>query len=136
MLRIDATEPVAIPDIHAWNVNLMEERFATTAEIAYITTTGRMKEGIRASPNIPCSTRSVPIFVPSLPKFCYATLDQLRYRTTHPENFEGKRGNRPSYHLRNLVRYLYLERQSQRELLLPLLAERNQAEMERRMNAC
>ncbi|KAI9869776.1 MAG: hypothetical protein M1830_005099, partial [Pleopsidium flavum] len=29
MLRVKDAEPVAVMDIHAWNVNLVEERFAT-----------------------------------------------------------------------------------------------------------
>lgn len=66
---------------------------------------------------------------------CDAILDQLRYRTTHIENYGKETGNRPAYHLRNFVRYLYLERQSQRDLLLPLLAERNRAEMGQRIKA-
>ncbi len=135
MLRVEAAEPVAVMDIHAWNVNLVEERFATVPETACITFTAQTEQGTRILPKILSSARGVPIFVPSIPKICDAVLDQHRYRTTHAGNFQRKKGNRPAYHLCNFVRYLYLERQSQRELLLPLLAERNRAEMEQIVNA-
>ncbi|KAI9850135.1 MAG: hypothetical protein M1824_003652, partial [Vezdaea acicularis] len=134
MLRVEGSEPVAVMDINAWNVNLVEERFSTIPETACITFTARTEKGTRIVPEVLSSARGVPIFVPSIPRICDAVLDQLRYRTTHAENFQGKVGNRPSYHLSNMIRYLYLERLSQRELLLPLLAERNRAEMERRIN--
>lgn len=135
LLQVERAEPVAVMDIQAWNPNLVEERFATVPETAWITFSSQMGRGTRLLPKIRNSARGVPIFVPSIPRFCDAILDQLRYRNTHAEKFEGKKGNRPSYHLRNFVRYLYLERLSQREVLLPLLAERNRAEMEHRMNA-
>ena len=122
-------------DIYAWNVNLVEERFATVPETACITSSARTEEGTRIVPKILSSARGVPIFVPSIPKICDAILDQLRYRTTHAGDFPRAGCNRPAYHLGNFVRYLYLERQSQRELLMPLLAKRNRAEMERKVNA-
>lgn len=135
MLQVEDAEPVAVLDINAWNVNLMEERFATIPETAWITFSAQTERCSRIMPNIRSSARGVSFFVPSIPKICDAVLDQLRYRTTHAENFQGKRGNRPAYHLHNFTRYLYLERLSQRELLLPLLAKRNQAVMEQRINA-
>ncbi|KAI9801460.1 MAG: hypothetical protein M1833_002692 [Piccolia ochrophora] len=134
-LQVEDAEPVAVTDIHAWNVNLVEERFGTVPETAHITSSARTKEGMRTVPKVRSSARGVPIFVPSIPRCCDAVLDQLSYRDTYPEDFEGKMGNRPAYHLRNFIRYLYLERPSQRGLLLPLLAERNRAEMERRIDA-
>ena len=134
MLRVEDVEPVAVMDIHAWNVNLAEERFATVPETACITSTAQTKQGTRIIPKILSSARGILIFVPSIPKICDAVLDQLSYRTTRAENFQRNKGNRPAYHLRNFVRYLYLERRSQQELLLPLLAERNRAEMKRRVN--
>ncbi len=135
MLRVNDAELVAVMDIHAWNVNLVEERFGTVPETAYLTFTAQTEQGTRILPKIPSSAKGVPIFVPSIPIMCDAVLDQLRYRTTHAEDYQGKTGNRPAYHLMNFVRYLYLERQSQRDLLLPLLAERNRAEMEQRIKA-
>ncbi len=86
---------------------------------------GRKPHG-RILPKILRSAGGVPIFVPSIPKICDAVLDQLRYRITHADNFQSNTGN---YHLR------YLERQSQRDLLLPLWAQRNRAGMEQRMNS-
>ena len=135
MLEVEAAEPIVVKDIHAWNVSLAEERFATVPETACMTFAAQTKQGTRILPQKLSSARDVPIFVPSIPKICDAILDQLRYRTMHPENFQSKQGNRPAYHLGNFVRYLYLERQPQRELLLPLLAERNRAKMEQIVGA-
>ena len=58
-----------------------------------------------------------------------AQLDQARYHVTHPEDFPGLLGNRPRYHLRNFIRYLHLKL-TQREKVLPELAERNRGDME------
>lgn len=135
MLQVEDAEPVAVLDINAWNATLMEERFATVPETAWLTLSAHTERGSRVMPILRSSARDVPLFVPSIPRVCDALLDQLRYRTTHAENFRGKRGNRPAYHLQNFIRYLYLERLSQRKLLLPLLAERNQTEMEQMINS-
>ena len=63
-----------------------------------------------------------------------ALLDQARYRVIYAENFPGKLGNRPKYHLQNFVRYLHLEKLQQRERVPPELAERNWGEMEAIVN--
>lgn len=52
MLRVEAAEPVAVIDIHAWNVNLVEERFATVPETAFITFTAQIEQGTRIKPNV------------------------------------------------------------------------------------
>jgi hypothetical protein len=134
MLRVEDVEPIVVKDIYAWNPNLMEERFATTIETAYITVTSQIERGVRIIPKILSSVKDVPIFIPSIPRICDALLDQLRYRKTHAENFPKVLGNRPSYYLTNFIRYLYLERPSQQKLLLPLLADRNRGEMELMVN--
>lgn len=103
---------------------------APVPESASLTSTALTERGTRILPKILSSAKGVPIIVPLIPKICDAVLDQLRYRNTHAEDYQWKTGNSLAYHLRNFVRYLYLERQSQRELLLPLLAERNRMEME------
>jgi hypothetical protein len=134
MLRVEDVEPIVVMDILAWNANLMEERFATTIETAYITVTSEIEKGFQIIPKIRSSVKDVPIFIPSIPKICDALLDQLRYCVTLAENFHGDSGNDPSYFLTKFIRYLYLERPSQRNLLLPLLADRNRGEMELRIN--
>jgi hypothetical protein len=75
-----------------------------------------------------------PIYIPTIPRILDALLDQARYRVTYAENFPGKLGNRPKYHLQTFVRYLHLEKPQQRERLLPELAERNRGEMEEIIN--
>ena len=132
MLRVDNAKLVHVDDIYAWNVNLVEEKFAAIPEVIYTTFTAATERGAKLLPPVLSSARAVPIFVPSIPDICDAIIDQLRYRSNHPENYDGKQGNRPSYHLRNFIRYLYLDREVQQDLLLPLLNERNRAEMEKR----
>jgi hypothetical protein len=65
-------------------------------------------------------------------------LDALLYqaccRVIFAENFLGKLGNRPKYHLQNFVRYLHLEKLQQREKVLPELAERDRGEVEAIIN--
>ncbi|MCJ1282490.1 hypothetical protein MMC26_001813 [Xylographa opegraphella] len=109
MLDVEAAELVAVEDIHAWNSSLAEERFGTVPETASLTFTEMTKRGTRILPWTMSSAKSVPIFVPSIPRICDAVLDQLRYRTTLAEKFPRHKGNRPAYHLSNFVRYLYLE---------------------------
>jgi hypothetical protein len=71
-----------------------------------------------------------PIYIPNIPRIIDALLDQARYRVAYAEIFPEKGGNRPKYHLRNLVRYLHLEKPQQRGKMLSELAERNRREME------
>ena len=134
MLQVEDAEPVAVKDVYAWNANLVEERFATVPETACITCSTQSQSGTMIVPKILSSSRGVPVFVPSIPKMCNALLDQLAYLTNRKEDFSWK-GARPEYNLRNFIRYLYFERQSQLEVLLPQLAERNRTEMERRAKA-
>jgi len=73
------------------------------------------------------------MYVPSIPSFVNAYLDQVRYRQTH-NNYGSTLSILPCYHLLNLIRYIHLEKPYQREKLFPELAERNRADMEMRMN--
>jgi hypothetical protein len=75
-----------------------------------------------------------PIYIPSTPRMLDTMLDQVHYCITHPENFPGlvdwgPIDNRPRYHLRSFIRYLHLEKLTQREKVLPELAECNREEM-------
>lgn len=114
MLKIDG-EKIEVPDTHAWNVVLMEERFdlhllwAQAAPIGY---TKRKAGGVRILPLVRAQSTHMkyPIYIPTIPRIVDALLEQTRYRVTHAENFPGKSGDRPRYHLRNLVRYLHLEK--------------------------
>lgn len=135
MLSVDG-EKVQVPETHAWNVVLMEERFdlhpswAMAGSIGY---TKRMADGvvILTETRSQSADKKDPIYIPSIPRMIDAMLDQARYRVTHPEEFSNLiRGNRPRYHLRNFTRYLHLEKPTQRERVLPELAERNREEME------
>ena len=134
MLKVDS-EKIEVPDTYAWNEVLIEERFdldlswARAAPIGY---TKRKADGVRILPPTRAQSTDMnyPIYIPSIPRVLDALLDQARYRVMHAENFPGRGGNRPKYHLRNLVRYLHLEKPPQRERMLSELAERNRGEME------
>ena len=136
MLAVDNDGKVEVPDPHAWNVVLMEERFdlhPSWAQADSIGYTTKKANGVRILPPVRAQSADMkyPVYVPSLPRMFDALLDQARYRVTHAENFPGggRLGNRPRYHLQNFVRYLHLEKAQQRERLLPELAERNRGEM-------
>jgi hypothetical protein len=139
MLNIDG-EKIEVPDPHAWNVVLMEERFdlhplwARAASISY---TSRRTDGAMVLPPILAQSTDMtyPIYIPTIPRILDALLDQARYyRVTHAKNLPEKLGYRVNYHLRNFVRYLHLEKPQQREKILPELVERNRGEMEAIMN--
>lgn len=138
MLDIDG-EKIEVLDPIAWNVILMEERFdlhPSWAQASPIGYTKRRANGVMILP--PTLAQSAyakdPIYIPTIPRMLDALLDQARYGVTNAENFPGKVGLRTSYHLRNFVRYLHLEKPQQREKLLPMLAERNQGQMEAAIN--
>jgi len=57
-------------------------------------------------------------------------LDQASYRLAHAKNCPKDTGNRPSYHLTNITRYLHLDKQQQRRRVLPKLLEHNWEMME------
>jgi len=134
MLDVDG-EKIEVPDTLSWNVVLMEERFdlhPSWAQAVSISYTTRIKNGVMVLPPTPAQSADMkyPIYIPTVPRMLDALLDQARYRVTHAEEFPGKLGNRPVYHLQNCVRYLHLEKPQQRERVLPELAERNRGEME------
>ena len=133
-LKVDTTELIQVLDVLAWNTNLFEERFGTVEETAYRTFSATTARGTRVMPQVKSSLKAVPVFIPSIPNMCDALADQTRYRATHVEDVKKQMGNRPGYHLSNFVRYLYLERPSQRQLLLSLMAERNRGVMEDRID--
>jgi hypothetical protein len=130
---------VEVPDLFARNRNLMEDRFdpvtADVVSISYQTMIAAghsiLPEMLAQSPEPKC-----PVYVPSIPRFIDALLDQQRYRQAHAEtyNYVSILDTLPSYHLSNFIRYLHLEKPHQREKLMPELAERNRADMEARLN--
>ena len=133
MLNVDG-EKVEVPETHAWNVVLMEERFDLDISWANAVPIGysiRTANGVMILPAIRTQSadKKYPIYIPSIPRMLDAQLDQVRYRSTDPENFPLD-SNRPRYHLRNFIRYLHLEKPTQREKVLPELAERNRGELE------
>jgi hypothetical protein len=138
MLNVDA-EKIDVPNPHAWNVVLMKERFdlhpSRTQEVS-ISYSTRITDGVKVLPPTLAQSADMkhPISIPTIPRILDALLDQARYRVTHAENFSGKLGNRPIYHLETCVRYLHLEKPQQRERVLSELAERNRGDMEAIIN--
>jgi hypothetical protein len=140
MLNVDG-ETIEVPEPHAWNVVLMEERFdlPSWAQAVSISYTTRITDGVKILPpilaqSVQSANMKYPIYIPTIPRILDALLDQARYRVIYAENFPGKLGSRLGYHLRNFVRYLHLEKPQQQERMLPELAERNREEMKAIMN--
>ncbi|KAI9826018.1 MAG: hypothetical protein M1826_006816 [Phylliscum demangeonii] len=128
---------VEVPDFMAWNVVLVEDEFDPVGPDAdSISYHSRQAAGIRILHWVLSQTavRRRPIYVPSIPVFIDALLDQQRYRLAHPENYPDRRGTLPSYHLSNFIRYLFLESGHRRDRILSKLAPRNLLDMETRMN--
>lgn len=114
MLNVDG-EKIEVPDPNAWDVVLMEERFhlsllwAQAVPVSYAT---RITDGVKVLPPILAQSTDMkyPISIPTIPRMLDALLDQARCRVIYAENFPGKLGNRPKYHLQDFVRYLHLEK--------------------------
>lgn len=130
---------VEVPDLFAWNRNVMEERFdpvaADVVSISYQTLINAGRQIL--SPVLAQSSGSPnPVYIPSIPRFIDSLLDQHRYRLNHPETYKYNKipFSLPLYNLSNLIRYLHLEKPHQREKLIPELAERNRADMVMRLN--
>jgi hypothetical protein len=140
MLLVKDAEPIAVPDIQGQNRIIMDERFGkdhiSTAKLRYSHNITKRPGTMRILPIVRNSTRGALIFVPSIPKMCDALLSQIERRkvTMHLDNRRRKPSILPAYNVYNLIRYLYLEWPSHRELLLPLLGERSQAAMEQRLD--
>lgn len=134
MLKVDGAR-IEIPDTHAWNVVLKEDRFdlhpswAKAGSISYST---RIADGVMVLPPIRSQSADMkyPIEIPTIPRMLDALLDQARYRATHSEEFSLMSGNRPLYHLQASVRYLQLDKPQQQERVFSELAERNREMME------
>ncbi|KAI9651423.1 MAG: hypothetical protein M1829_003013 [Trizodia sp. TS-e1964] len=133
MLRVEGGK-IEVPDPHALNNVLMEERYdldpswAQADSIGYST---RRANGVRILPHaLAQSTKPpYPVYIPTLSRMLNALLEQANYRITHAENFPRSGGNRPMYHLNNAVRYLHLEKPQQQARLLPELEEPNRGMM-------
>lgn len=138
MLSVDG-DRIEVLEPHSWNVVLMEEYFdlhPSWAQAASIGYTTRIANGVQILPPARAQSADVkyPVYIPTIPRMLDALLYQAHFRATHAEDFPGRVGRRPQYHLRNFVRYLHLEKPQQREKLLPKLAERNRGEMEAAIN--
>jgi hypothetical protein len=134
MLKVDG-EKVEVPETHAWNPVLMEDRFdlhVSWANADSLSFTAKMANGVKILPAIRSQSPDInyPIYIPSIPRMLDAQLDQARFRIQHPNVLHSVLGNRPRYHLGNFIRYLHLEKPMQRKRLLQELSDRNRKEME------
>ena len=125
---------VEVPDLIARNSVLIEDHFDPGPESRTYTRQALTDKGLSWLPpqSIQTGKHRTPIFVPSIPRIIDACLDQARYWIVHPEIF-GLSTNRPVYHLRNFIRYLFLEHEKQQEKLLRELQQHNQADMKFRI---
>jgi hypothetical protein len=72
MLNVDG-EKVQVPETHAWNVVLMEERFdlhISWAKAVSISFTTRTANGVKIVPTIRSQSADIeyPIYIPSIPR--------------------------------------------------------------------
>ncbi|KAL3675691.1 hypothetical protein R1sor_025639 [Riccia sorocarpa] len=113
---------VEVPGPIGWNLNLVEERFDPVPWEGSISYQTKLAQGIRMLPDVLALSAAFhcPIYVPSIPCFVDALLDQIPSR---PDR------NMP-IPLSYLIRYLHLEKPCQRQKLMPELAKRNQEEMQ------
>lgn len=121
---------VEVPDLLTRNSVLIEDHFDPRSESRTYTRQALTDMGLSWLPphSIQIGKHRTPIFVPSTPRIIDACLDQARYRIVHPWIF-GLSTDRPVYHLRNFIRYLFLEHEKQQEKLLRELQQYNQADM-------
>ncbi|KAL3689378.1 hypothetical protein R1sor_015687 [Riccia sorocarpa] len=127
---LPVTSPlVEVPAPMGLIINLVEDRFDLIPggrSISYETVLAR---GLPIVPNkLALSAEfKVPVYIPSIPPFIDALLDKIR----HPKTMGG---SLPPYHLSNFIRYLHLEKPSQRQKLIPELAKRNREDMVIKLN--
>lgn len=121
---------VEVPDLNVRNSVLIEDHFNPGPESRTYTRQALTDKGLSCLPpqSIQTGKHRTRIFVPSISRIIDACLDEVRYRIVHPETF-GLSTNRPVYHLRNFIRYLFLEHEKQQGKLLRELQQHNQAGM-------
>lgn len=86
------------------------------------------QEGIRFVPKGTARSHHcrIPIFIPTIPRFLDADLDRYRYNV---ERLPPGQGHcLKSLHATYIIRYLILDNQKQRDVLLPELSLRNRAD--------
>lgn len=121
---------VHVPDLIARNTVLIEDCFDPGPKSCTYTFQALTDIDLSwlSSQPIQTSKLRTQIFVPSIPQIINACLDQVRYRTVHPEIFTIS-SNRSVYHLQTFTRYLLLKEEKQQEKLLQELPKHNQADM-------
>ncbi|KAI9814520.1 MAG: hypothetical protein M1826_002193 [Phylliscum demangeonii] len=128
---------VEVPDLMAWNVGLVEDEFDPVGPDAVsVSVRTRQADGVKMLHPVMAQTAGCrrPIYIPSIPVFIDAFLDQGRHRLAHPENYLDMKASLPLYHISNFIRYLFLENGYRRDRILSKLAPRNRPDMEIRMN--
>jgi hypothetical protein len=130
---------VEVPDLFAWNFNLMEDRFdLAAADSPSVSYKAKIAAGWQLVPRTLSQSpgSEYPIYIPSIPCLIDAFLDQYRYRQAHVENYYYKSTSTclPSIHLTRFIRHLHLARPYQWEKLIPQLSEHNRADMEARLD--
>lgn len=133
MLAVDDAL-VEVPDWTPLNATLMESYFDPVApDVVSIDYEKMLANGVKMS--LKTSPQSLKtkqaMFVPQIPHLIDSYLDQHRYCMRQSENFKYSHTyiSLAGYHITNFIRYLHLEKPYQRAKLIPLLEDRNQADM-------
>lgn len=134
-IRVDECPLVEVPDLYAWNTFLVEEKYHPASNRTdgwwYGPDTLTNTQGhIVLPPNKPrgrSPNNTTPIFIPSIPTFLDALVDQKRLY---------KAGCKPAlafyagWQLNNLTRYLYLELPHQKNTIQFEVEARNEGYLE------
>ena len=133
MLAVD-DDVVEVPEWTPRNVTLMESYFdPVAADVVSIDYQKMLANGVQMSlQTSPQSSKTKKaVYVPKISHLIDSYLDQYRYCLRQSENFRYPRTliSLAKYHILNFIRYLYLEKPYQRAKLIPLLKDRNRADM-------
>jgi hypothetical protein len=149
----DAT--VAVPDLCPVNVTVAEAHFdpGKPGVAEPLTFEARYKRGLRVVPRTralttnasssssPHSPDAYSIYIPTIPRMVEAQLRQHHRRVIYYAKQErdgdsavGLMASLPMYHVECMVRYLYLEKDHQRQKLLPELAPEFLGALEKFLN--
>lgn len=133
-LSVDGVPIIEVPDARAYNTVLAQEEFHPDRERRrygpFLLGTEKAMPFVSPRP-ARTAKQKTPIFIPTIPAFLDALLDQAR--SLQKCSAELSYSWRPLIHVDHMVRYLYLEEEYQRKALLPQLALRNHAQIVQRL---
>jgi hypothetical protein len=125
---------IEVPDLWAWNTTLVEIEFHPDRKNFLYGPKNYTAYCAASLPPPKWQSRSlkckIPIYVPTITTFINAMWDHVReYADVKNEMLESAR-----YNIRNFIRYLFLDRPHQRELILSKMYDENREVMKDRID--